>query len=167
MELFIEPVTSWKGPTNPTLKMFLSLFTSIAIFYSSSQCFKLNCLTGYLALFFLVAAGSPSLHQESASPHQPKKAQAVTAHSGTPVPPRYLIRGPGAALSPDVFAKDKGTPVPLSHHYIGVASSSNAVHPQQNLLAHTNYGNPNFPTINPSGAPFLPGFYSSGEHCIS
>ena len=122
---------------------------------------------GYLALFFLVAAESPSLHQESARPHQPKKAQAMATHNGTPVPPRYLIRGPGVALSPDVFARDKGTPVPLSHHYVGVASSSNPVHPQQSLLAQTNYGNPSFPSVNPPGAPFLPGFYSSGEHGIS
>ncbi|XP_036975300.1 heat shock factor protein 5 isoform X2 [Acanthopagrus latus] len=108
---------------------------------------------------------SPSLHQESARPHQPKKAQAMAAHSGTPVPPRYLIRGPGVALSPDVFARDKGTPVPLSHHYVGVASSSNPVHPQQSLLAQTNYGNPSFPSVNPPGAPFLPGFYSSVYQC--
>ncbi|XP_035846843.1 heat shock factor protein 5 isoform X2 [Sander lucioperca] len=46
-------------------------------------------------------------HQESTHPYYPNKAQPTTAHSGTPVPPRFLIRGHGAALSPTVFAADK------------------------------------------------------------
>ncbi|XP_070700094.1 heat shock factor protein 5 [Pempheris klunzingeri] len=58
-------------------------------------------------------------HQESTHPYYPNKAQAMMAHNGTPVPPRYLMRGHGAALSPTVFASDKGMPVSLSHHYAG------------------------------------------------
>ncbi|XP_035521774.1 heat shock factor protein 5 isoform X2 [Morone saxatilis] len=113
--------------------------------------------------------GSSSLlsatRQESTHPYHSSKAQAMTVHNGTPVPPRYLIRGHGAALSPTVFATDKGIPVSLSHHYAGVASSSNAVHVPQGLLGHANPGNQNCATFNPPNAQYQPGFYSTVCHC--
>ncbi|XP_035521773.1 heat shock factor protein 5 isoform X1 [Morone saxatilis] len=115
------------------------------------------------------SGGSSSLlsatRQESTHPYHSSKAQAMTVHNGTPVPPRYLIRGHGAALSPTVFATDKGIPVSLSHHYAGVASSSNAVHVPQGLLGHANPGNQNCATFNPPNAQYQPGFYSTVCHC--
>ncbi|XP_044079344.1 heat shock factor protein 5 isoform X1 [Siniperca chuatsi] len=104
-------------------------------------------------------------HQESTHPYYPNKGQAMTAHNGTPVPPRYLIRGHGAALSPTVFGTEKGIPVSLSHHYAGVASSSSAVHIQQGLLARANHGNPNVPSFNPPNAQYQPGYYSPVCQC--
>lgn len=120
------------------------------------------------ALLFPVPAGRSSLlsptHQESTHPYYPNKAQALTAHNGTPVPPRYLMRGHSAALSPTLFASDKGMPLSLSHHYAGVASSANAVHIQKGLLALASHGNPSFTSFNPPNAQYQPGFYSPGEH---
>nr|XP_046267820.1 heat shock factor protein 5 isoform X2 [Scatophagus argus] len=98
-----------------------------------------------------VSVGSSSLliptHQESTHLYYSDKAQAMTAHSGTPVPPRYLIRGHGAALSPTVFA-DKGIPLSLSHHYAG------------GTLGHANHGTPNFLTFSPPNAQYQPYFCS-------
>ncbi|KAA8586414.1 hypothetical protein FQN60_000250, partial [Etheostoma spectabile] len=111
---------------------------------------------------------SPSLlsptHQEATHPYYPSKAQPLTAHNGTPVPPRFLIRGHGAALSPTVFASEKGIQVSLSHHYAGVASSANATHIQQSLLSRANHGNPNFPFTSPN-AHYPPGYYSPVYQC--
>ncbi|XP_018547121.1 heat shock factor protein 5 isoform X2 [Lates calcarifer] len=114
-----------------------------------------------------VSAGTSVLSptHQSTHPYYPHKALEVTSHSGTPAPPRYLIRGHGAALSPSVFTADKGMPVSLSHHYTGVASSSNAGHIQQGLLAHTNHGNANFTTFNPRNPQYPPGLYSPVCHC--
>lgn len=124
-----------------------------------------------LLFFFPVSAGSSSLlsptQHESTHPYYLNKAQAMTAHNGTPVPPRYLIRDHGAALSPTAFATDKGIPVSLSHHCAGVASSSNAVPFQQGLLAIANHGNPNFVTFTPPKAQHQPGCCHPGEHNIS
>ncbi|XP_054481209.1 heat shock factor protein 5 [Anoplopoma fimbria] len=100
-------------------------------------------------------------HQESTHPYHPNKYQAMTAHNGTPVPPRFLTRGHGAALSPTVFASDKGIPVSLSQHYTAAASSSTAMHIQQSLMACANHGNPNF-TFN---AQYQPGYYSPLCQC--
>ncbi|TDH04667.1 hypothetical protein EPR50_G00135160 [Perca flavescens] len=99
-------------------------------------------------------------HQESTHPYYPNKAQPMTAHNGTPVPPRFLIRGHGAALSPTVFAADKGLQVSLSHHY----ANANAMHIQQSLLSRANHGNPNFPFTSPN-AQYPPGYYSPVCQC--
>ncbi|XP_034746768.1 heat shock factor protein 5 [Etheostoma cragini] len=111
---------------------------------------------------------SPSLlsptHQEATHPYYPSKAQPVTAHNGTPVPPRFLIRGHGAAPSPTAFASEKGIQVSLSHHYAGVASSANATHIQQSLLSRANHGNPNFAFTSPN-AHYPPGYYSPVCQC--
>ncbi|XP_042287744.1 heat shock factor protein 5, partial [Thunnus maccoyii] len=104
-------------------------------------------------------------HKESTHPYYPNKAQSITAHNGTPVPPRYLIRGHGAGLPPSVFATDKGIAVPLSHHYTGVASSPNALHIQQGLLARANHGNHNFTSFNVHNAQYQPGYFSPGCQC--
>ncbi|XP_070772782.1 heat shock factor protein 5 [Enoplosus armatus] len=104
-------------------------------------------------------------HQESIHPYYTNKEKAVMTHNGTPVPPRYLIRGHGAALSPSVFGTDKGIPVSLSHHYAGIASSSNALHIQQSLLAHANHGNPNFAQFSPPNAQYQPDYYSPVCQC--
>ncbi|XP_075957473.1 heat shock factor protein 5 [Anarhichas minor] len=80
-------------------------------------------------------------HPKWAHPYRPNKAPAVTAHNTTPVPPRFLPWGRGAALSPTVFATDKGIPVTLSQHHAGAASSSNAMLIQQSLLPCSNHGN--------------------------
>ncbi|KAI3373448.1 hypothetical protein L3Q82_022058, partial [Scortum barcoo] len=105
--------------------------------------------------------------QESTHPYYPNKAQATAVHNGTPVPPRYLIRGHGAALSPTVFAPDKGMPVSLSHHYAGVASGANVAHIQKGLLTLANHGNPNFTGFSPPKAQFQPGFYSPVCQCYT
>ncbi|XP_059207463.1 heat shock factor protein 5 isoform X2 [Centropristis striata] len=103
-------------------------------------------------------------HQASTHPYYPNKAQAMTPHNGTPVPPRFLIRGHGAAHSPTVFATDKGIPVALSHHHAGGASSSNAVHIQQTLHAHASNGNPNF-SFNATNAQYQPAYYPPVCQC--
>ncbi|KAL6099107.1 uncharacterized protein ACO6RY_18096 [Pungitius sinensis] len=100
-------------------------------------------------------------HKESTYPYPPNKAQAAPAHNGTPVPPRFLTRGHGAALSPSVFAANKGIPVSLSPNYTGAASSSNAVLHPQGLLTCSNCGNPNFPY----NLQFQPGYYSPLYSC--
>lgn len=87
----------------------------------------------------------------------------MAAHNGTPVPPQYLLRDRSLALSPTVFATDKGIPVSLSHHYAGIASSSNALHFQQGLLASAN---PRFVTFTPPSARHHPDYGSPGEHDI-
>lgn len=137
---------------------------------SSALNFTYCCLTGCHALFFPVPAGSPLLLsptlQESTHPYYPNKAQALTVHNGTPVPPRYLIRGHSAALSPAVFASDNGMPLSLNHHYGGVASRANAVHIQKGLLALASHGNTNFTSFNPPNVQYQPGFCSPGEHDI-
>lgn len=121
-------------------------------------------------MLFPVSAGSSSLlstvHQESSHPYHLNKAEAMAAHNGTPVPPRYLIRDHSVALSPTVFATDKGIPVSLSHHYAGVASSSNALHFQQGLLASANHENPRFVTFTPPSAQHQLDYGSPGEHDI-
>ncbi|KAM7374761.1 hypothetical protein PAMP_007401 [Pampus punctatissimus] len=96
-------------------------------------------------------------HKESS---HPSKAQLITPHNGTPVPPRYLIRGHDAAHSSSVFAADKGIPISLSHHYSGVASSPNALHIQQGLLTRANHSDHNFTSFN---AHYQPGYYSPGH----
>ncbi|XP_074467507.1 heat shock factor protein 5 isoform X1 [Sebastes fasciatus] len=103
-------------------------------------------------------------HQESPHPYYPNIAQAMTAHNGTPVPPRFLIRGHSAPLSPTVFTTEKGIPVPLRHHYTGVASSASAVDFQQGLLAHANQGNQNY-TFNAPNVQYQPGYYSPLCQC--
>uniref|UniRef100_A0A3B4V0F5 HSF-type DNA-binding domain-containing protein n=1 Tax=Seriola dumerili TaxID=41447 RepID=A0A3B4V0F5_SERDU len=125
-----------------------------------------NC---FHTLLLPVSAGASLLsllHQESTHPYCPRKAQAMTGHNGTPVPPHYLIRGHGAALSPSVFAADKGTPVSLSHHYSGVAPSSNVMQLQQGLMARANHGNPNFTSFNSANAQCQSSYQSPGEHDI-
>ncbi|XP_068585618.1 heat shock factor protein 5 [Cebidichthys violaceus] len=97
-------------------------------------------------------------HRKWTHPYPPNKAPAVAAHNGTPVPPWFLTRGLGAALSPTVFAADKGIPVTLSQHYAEAASSSNAMLIQQSLMANSNHGNPNF-TYN------QPGYYMPFYQC--
>ncbi|XP_068455788.1 heat shock factor protein 5 isoform X2 [Clinocottus analis] len=95
-------------------------------------------------------------------PYHGNSAQARTAHNGTPVPPRFLRRGQGAALSASTFVTEKVTPVSFSQHYAtGAASSSNAMNIQQGLLACAGSGNPNF-TFN---AQYQPGFYSPLCQC--
>ncbi|XP_060912302.1 heat shock factor protein 5 [Labrus mixtus] len=94
-------------------------------------------------------------HQELTHPYHPQPAQPGTAHNGTPVPPRYLIRGHGAALSPSVFTADKGIQVSVSHHYAGVAPSSSAMHVQQGLLARVNH----------QSVQYQPGYYSPVCQC--
>ncbi|XP_076607170.1 heat shock factor protein 5 [Chaetodon auriga] len=103
------------------------------------------------------------MHLESTHPYYSNKAQALNGHNGTPFPPRYLIKGHRAALSPALFT-DKAIPLSLNHLYAEVASSSNAVHIQQGLLAHANHGNTNFATFNPPNSPCHPGCHSSVLH---
>ncbi|XP_047462500.1 heat shock factor protein 5 [Mugil cephalus] len=107
-----------------------------------------------------VSPGSSSNH-----PYYPIKAQATKSHIGTPVPPRYLLRGHGATLPPTVFAIDKAMPAPLSHHYAGLASGSNAVQVQQRFLVPANQGSPSVTAFNPRGAQYQPGYYSTGCLC--
>ncbi|XP_063750450.1 heat shock factor protein 5 [Eleginops maclovinus] len=102
--------------------------------------------------------------QESHIPYLSKKAQGMTSHNGTPVPPRFLMRGHGAALSPMIFAADKGIPVSLSHLYPGLATGSNPVHLQQSLLARANHGNSNFPFTG-SNAQCQPGYLAAAYQC--
>ncbi|XP_029304374.1 heat shock factor protein 5 isoform X2 [Cottoperca gobio] len=110
-------------------------------------------------------SSSPSpTHQGTSHPYYPNKAQAMASHNGTPVPPRFLIRGHSAALSTTVFAEDKGIPVSLSSHSHGVPSSSNAVHIQQGILSRSNHGNSNF-TYNGANAQYQPSYYSPVCQC--
>ncbi|XP_034540512.1 heat shock factor protein 5 [Notolabrus celidotus] len=94
-------------------------------------------------------------NQESTHPYFPKKGQPGTVHNGTPVPPRYLMRGHGAALSPTVFTSDKGIQVSYNHQYAGVASSSNAVPVLSGSPAHVNHGN----------VQYQPGYFSPVCQC--
>uniref|UniRef100_A0A3Q1BSJ8 HSF-type DNA-binding domain-containing protein n=1 Tax=Amphiprion ocellaris TaxID=80972 RepID=A0A3Q1BSJ8_AMPOC len=103
---------------------------------------------------------SPS-HQQSTHPYYPSKTQATKALNGTPVPPRYLMRGLGAAFSPTNSEKAAF----VGQAYAGVTSSPNAVSMQQGLLPYANQGNPNFTGFNPHNAPYQPGFYSPVFHC--
>ncbi|XP_033955537.1 heat shock factor protein 5 [Pseudochaenichthys georgianus] len=111
----------------------------------------------------LLTSHSPR-HQEFQHPYLSKKAQAMTSHNGTPVPPRFLIRGHGPALSPMVFAADKGIPVSLSHHYPGLTTGSNHMHLQQSLLARANSASPNFP-FSGSHAQYQPGYLAAAYQC--
>ncbi|XP_030603200.1 heat shock factor protein 5 [Archocentrus centrarchus] len=86
---------------------------------------------------------SPTI-PEASPPYYPHKSQAMKSYSGTPVPPRYLMRG---------------------HPYTGVTSSSNAVNFQQSLLAQTNHRSPNFTSFSPCNVQYQPGYCSSGYHC--
>ncbi|XP_041657925.1 heat shock factor protein 5 isoform X2 [Cheilinus undulatus] len=90
-------------------------------------------------------------HQKLTHPYYPKQVQPGIAHNRTPVPPRYLMRGQGAALSPSVFAPDKGIPASFSHHYAGEATGSSAMHSPQGLLAHANHRN----------VPYQPRYFSA------
>uniref|UniRef100_A0A7N6AQU4 HSF-type DNA-binding domain-containing protein n=1 Tax=Anabas testudineus TaxID=64144 RepID=A0A7N6AQU4_ANATE len=103
-------------------------------------------------------------HLESTHPYYPTKSQAMTAHSGTPVPPRYLMRG-HQHLSPSVFATDQGIQVSLSQHYNGGAPGSGAVHIQQSLLPSANHGNPNVTNLNSCSTQYHQGYYSPVCHC--
>lgn len=117
--------------------------------------------------FFPVTAGSSvlsPLHQGSPHPYCPRKADAMTVHSGTPVPPRYLMRGYGTAAAPSMFATDKGIPASLSQQYTGAAPSSNGVHTQQGPLARANNGN-QFNAVS-QNAQYQPHYQSPGEHDI-
>jgi len=97
----------------------------------------------------------------SPHPYHRQKAQAMAAHNGTPVPPRFLPRGHGAALSPNAFVTDKGIPVSFSQHYsTGAASNSNPMHIQQGLLACSSRGNPTYAF----NVQYPPGYYSPREH---
>lgn len=99
--------------------------------------------------------------QESTHPYYPIKAQVTKAFNGTPIPPRYLIRGLGAALSPP----NKEKAAFLNHPYAGVTSIPSAVNMQQGLVPGANQRNPNFTGFNPHNAPYQPGFYSPVHHC--
>lgn len=175
---------TYSKATNPTLKITINPKCFITFHLNQTPNFNLipqasalnfnnHCLTVCChALLSPVSAGSSSLlsptHQEPTHPYYPNKPQAMIGHNGTPVPPRYLMRGHhGAALSPTVFATDKGIPVSLNHYYTGVASSSNAVHIQQSLLDQANHGSPNYTGFTSPNAQFQPGYYSPGEHAIS
>ncbi|TKS70070.1 Heat shock factor protein 5 [Collichthys lucidus] len=102
-------------------------------------------------------------HEMSPRPYYLDKSQAMVVYNGTPIPPQYLIRGHGAALSPTVFASDKGIPAALCHPYAGVASRSTPVHFQPGLQVH---GSPNFATFNSPHRPYKPGFYSPVCRCF-
>lgn len=114
-------------------------------------------------MFCAVSAGgsSPysSMHQESPHPYYPNRAQPIKVHIATPIPPRYLIRNHGSALSPALFASDKEMPVPFTHCHDGVASTCNNLQ----LLASANIGNPNYCSFNPCNAQYQPHYYSPGE----
>ncbi|XP_056267441.1 heat shock factor protein 5 [Pseudoliparis swirei] len=98
----------------------------------------------------------------SPHPYHRQKAQAMAAHNGTPVPPRFLPRGHGAALSPNAFVTDKGIPVSFSQHYsTGAASNSNPMHIQQGLLACSSRGNPTYAF----NVQYPPGYYSPLWQC--
>ncbi|KAE8287990.1 Heat shock factor protein 5 [Larimichthys crocea] len=102
-------------------------------------------------------------HETSPRPYYLNQSQAMAVYNGTPIPPQYLIRGHGAALSPTVFASNKGIPAALCHQYAGVASRSTPVHIQQGLQVH---GSPNFATFNSPHRPYKPGFYSPVCRCF-
>ncbi|XP_041808644.1 heat shock factor protein 5 [Chelmon rostratus] len=104
---------------------------------------------------------SSPMHLESTQPDCSNKAKAMKAHNGTPFPPQYLMKDRGAALTPPLFAADKGIPLSLNHLCAGVASSSNAVHVQ---LVHANHGSPNFAPFNPPNSPCHPGCHSPVFH---
>lgn len=93
------------------------------------------------------------------------KAEATTAHNGTPVPPQYLRRDHSVALSPAVFAADRGIPGSSNHHDAGVASSSSAVHFQQDLLASARHESFAAFTLPVAHQPLCS--LSTGEHDIS
>lgn len=85
----------------------------------------------------------PAVNLLQSPPHQDSvycfnKAQAMVAHGGAPVRPRYLITDSGVALSPAIFAS--GIAMSPDSHYAGVAAGSNTMHTQQSLFA--NAGNP-------------------------
>ncbi|XP_040907937.1 heat shock factor protein 5 [Toxotes jaculatrix] len=101
-----------------------------------------------------------SLKHQKSTPYHPHKVQAMIAHNGTPVPPRYLMRGYGASLPLSVLATDKGMPVSLSPPFSGVAPSSNDVNIQQGL-----HGNLNFTSFNPHNAQYQPGYFSPVCQC--
>uniref|UniRef100_A0A665U7P4 HSF-type DNA-binding domain-containing protein n=1 Tax=Echeneis naucrates TaxID=173247 RepID=A0A665U7P4_ECHNA len=106
------------------------------------------------------------LFQGSTHPYYPCKGQATTTQSATPIPPRYLIRDHGAALSPSVFHMDKGIPLSLSHHYSGVAPISTAENAPQSLVACANHGNPHVTSFNSSNVQFQPGYQPPGEQYV-
>ncbi|KAG8008246.1 Heat shock factor protein 5 [Nibea albiflora] len=79
------------------------------------------------------SSGFSPTNETSPRPYYLNKAQAMAVYNGTPIPPQYLIRGHGAALSPTIFASNKGIPASLCHQYAGIASRSTPVHIQQGL----------------------------------
>ncbi|KAM3600896.1 uncharacterized protein V6R79_004321 [Siganus canaliculatus] len=98
-----------------------------------------------------------SVHRKSTHSRSSSKIPALAAYkaayTGTPVPPRYLIRGQDGAFSPTVFAADKGISVSLPHHYTGISPGSSTVHTQQELHPPAHHGNPVFTTFNSPKAP--------------
>ncbi|CAG5876852.1 unnamed protein product [Menidia menidia] len=88
-------------------------------------------------------------HPQSAHPGLTDRSQVMKAYSGTPVPPRYQMRGQSG--------------LPLSQHYSGPPSNSSALQAQQDFLTRANHGNTHFSGYNPQNPHYHPGFYSS-EH---
>eukprot|EP00064_Thunnus_orientalis_P008661 superscaffoldBa00001049_g8684 len=80
-------------------------------------------------------------------------------------PSRYQRLSGGDDGRDKNIKRNKGIAVPLSHHYTGVASSPNALHIQQGLLARANHGNHNFTSFNVHNAQYQPGYFSPGCQC--
>ncbi|KAM4726221.1 heat shock factor protein 5 [Anableps anableps] len=105
-------------------------------------------------------------HQSPAHPYHPHKSQAMRPQSGTPVPPRYLRRVPGAALSPTNLPLVKDGPMPLRQPYTGGSSSSKTLHVQQGFLPRMSNGDTHLNSFSPRNPQYQPGYYTTVCPCF-
>ncbi|XP_071757029.1 heat shock factor protein 5 [Centroberyx gerrardi] len=101
-------------------------------------------------------------HQESTHPYHPNRTQHVKEYNRTPIPPRTLMMGHGAAPPPTIFTTDKGIPISVIHRYPGIGSGPTSMHIQQGLQGLANPGQ-KFSNFTPHHAQYQPGFYSPGS----
>uniref|UniRef100_A0A096M9R3 HSF-type DNA-binding domain-containing protein n=1 Tax=Poecilia formosa TaxID=48698 RepID=A0A096M9R3_POEFO len=98
-------------------------------------------------------------NQSPAHPYHPHKSQTMRPQSGTPVPPRYLRRVPGAALSSTTLPLVKDEPMPLRHPYTGGSSNSKTLHVQQGFLPRMGNGETHFNSFSPRNPQYQHGYY--------
>ncbi|XP_024859391.1 heat shock factor protein 5 [Kryptolebias marmoratus] len=94
---------------------------------------------------------------------RPDPVRVLKPLSGTPVPPRYLVRGHGGLVVPSpVFA-----PVSLNHLSSGGASISSTTQVQQELLSQGSDGRPPLSQFSPQSVHYQAGCYPSVCRCYS
>ncbi|XP_027886421.1 heat shock factor protein 5 isoform X2 [Xiphophorus couchianus] len=105
-------------------------------------------------------------NQSPAHPYHPHKSQTMRPQSGTPVPPRYLRRVPGAEISPTTLPLVKDGPMPLRHPYTGGSSNSKTLHVQQGFLPRMSNRETHFNSFSPRNPQYQPGYYPTVCPCF-